>query len=129
MWSHGPKVEVALVHPETLLEIPNMRAVIDTGSPWTLVQPDAIANLQLPEVVPKKTAMLHGIGAKSKEEPLHAARLTFVGMDLPTIPVEVAPADLRASDKTLDMLIGRDVLERYTLVYDGPTKTVTLIEP
>src|SRR5207247_647739 len=128
-WRWGAVVTVTLTHPVTSRSAANLRAVLDSGSPYTVVQPQVIPALALPEVVPRDLAHLRLFDGTQRDEPRHAARLNFQDerKRLPILPVKVAALDVKKANASLEMVIGRDTLAYFTMVHDGPGAAVTLI--
>lgn len=128
LWRTGPTVLVTLGHPRTGLSVGKLRAVLDTGSPYTLADPNLIQTLGLAEVVPPEIAYLKPIGgAAQRNESIRAAAMLLEGTRIPAFPIKVAADNLKAVDPTLDVLIGRDTLAKLQFVYDGPAASFTLL--
>ena len=91
-------------------------ALIDTGSAYTILKPEIVARCKLRHVSFADITW----GGKAGKYPVHLAQITFpVGlMSLDSFPV-VALGIGQLVDTPYDCLIGRDVLNRWRLTYDG----------
>ena len=129
--SLGPQVSVQLEVPDALaqqLKATNMpipppvkgMALIDTGATMTAVDAGVVAALGVNPigVVPVGTA-----GGPAKH-PLYPIKLQLQGIGLVLNFGRVTGAPL--SGMNLVALLGRDVLSRMILIYDGPSSEYTL---
>ena len=99
-------------------------ALLDTGASCTAVDPIVIGQLGLqprgflPVLAPRQT--------KSGIVLLYDIRLTigYPAFKRPRLAVQVV--GVAPATPTVSVLIGRDILDRCTLLYDGPGKTFTL---
>lgn len=99
------------------LEYPEwpINALIDTGASVTIINPEIAKTCKLRWT---GSATIVAVGGMSGEFPEHAAALSFPGTDLPNFDVVrvVACPLLR---RNFSCLIGRDILRKFRLVYDG----------
>ncbi len=102
-------------------------ALIDTGATKTSIDKSVIAALELPET--GKTSLRHASG--SVETTVHAVELGF-----PTMPganarlpqaISCDLGGLRIGNQKVIALFGRDLLQQFVMIYNGPKGRVTLI--
>jgi len=94
----------------------DVAAKLDTGADRTVIPTDLAARLGLVEV---ERLTFAGLGGQPVELPVFHVRL--VVRDLPLILVKVA-----ASDGEPYILLGRDVLNSYRIVLDGPNQKLEI---
>jgi len=101
-------------------------ALIDTGAVRTCVDDQVARQLRLPVL---GRANLSTASHASIQTNMHPVKIEFVGSGLSSNILQ-APACSLASQK-LAILIGRDVLQQFLLVYNGPLGqwTMTLAHP
>lgn len=98
--------------------VEGLKTLVDTGSRTTFLDNKVIANLA-PKSIGQTTVWSGPNGTQG------TAEVYEVQIVLPTgvkVPVQVASADLVGED----ILLGRDVLSRLRLVYDGPQNSASL---
>lgn len=125
----GPTLKVLVRRPS--LETPTGAVVaepvlctglIDTGSSITIVTPTIATGQQL-KVRDRKG--ISTIVADQRDCPVCSARIEFPNLALrPIDPVEVVVAELR--QREFAVLIGRDILQYWTMRYDGRSAEVTV---
>jgi len=96
-------------------------ALIDTGASNTCVDMAHITALQIP---PIQTATVHTPNGATTQT-LHPASIAFPGTGLPTINFNSVVCS-NLTGQSFGCLIGRDVLEHFVLVYNGPFGAFTL---
>jgi hypothetical protein len=97
----------------------NERALVDTGASKTMFHPDFLFGQQAKGAASIDTAEGRLFGSR-----IFDAVLEIVGLDDPLkIEVGTRPGIPYA------VLLGRDVLAHYTMVYDPPNRTFTLSTP
>jgi len=103
-------------------------AIIDTGASVSAVDEEVIKGLGVQPV--GVLAISTPSGPDQRE--LYPGRLTFPGTGLPSIDhqqllgaVLAGPTSLGPKHQYI-ALIGRDILQRFVLIYNGPGATVTL---
>lgn len=106
------------------LEFPEwpINALIDTGTSVTIINPEIAKTCKLRWT---GRARIIVVGGMSGEFPEHAAARSFPGAELPGFNVirVVACPIIRRS---FSCLIGRDILQKFRLVYDGRTGDVEM---
>lgn len=98
-------------HQETL------PALIDTGSDITAIPEDLVEQFQL---LPIGKIQFEDVKGEDYSEPTFALQIAFQGFTIP--PIEVVPSGLGI------VILGRDVLNRYYLLLNGPTKTFQIAQ-
>lgn len=100
-----------------------VQALIDTGASVTIVNPEVAKTCKL-----KWTgrAQIIAVGGVAGEFPEHAAAISFPGTSLASCDVirVVACPIVR---RPFSCLIGRDILQRFRLIYDGRTGDVEIL--
>jgi Aspartyl protease len=91
-------------------------AQLDCGADRTVVTSELVQQLQL---VPSGLALVAGLGGEVEESPLYDVSLTLAGFQ----PLSV---EVFASEGEPWVLLGRDVLNRYRIVLDGPNQTLEI---
>lgn len=96
------------------------RGLIDTGASISGIKPGIASAAQLTQT---SSVTISGV-VGSEQRPIYAAALSLpeYGVNLDTI--DIAGVDLPQQD--INVLIGRDVLERLTLIYQGKAGTFNL---
>jgi predicted aspartyl protease len=105
-----PSVLLNLAHPVTGQRVENVAALADTGADQTVIPErvvEALGLLQLDQEV------VRGFDGGSQILPTYLVQLQI--RDLTPVEVEVI-----ASGRVPNAVVGRDVLNRYTIVLDGP---------
>ena len=97
----------------------NERALIDTGCNVTCINDVLIAGLGL---VPVGSTDIKTVGLQGRTD-VYRATLSIDGLNDP-VAMEVVARNTRDP-----VLIGRDLLQRYCMVYDPPTGEFTLTKP
>jgi len=133
----GPLVSVEISVPQQLKEylsqkglpIPAPRsgfALIDTGAFNTAVDQSVFDALGTQPIDTITTYTPHG-EAKS---PIYPASLSFPGMALTDMPMErIIGCSLKwntRDGREIIMLLGRDLLQYFLLVYNGPNNDITM---
>lgn len=96
-------------------------AMIDTGAAMTCIDNDAAKKLQLPIIdVIKMASASHA----SHPANVYPIKLTIAGLPIGINAPRAVGAELKVQD--LIALIGRDILTRCTLHYNGPAGQITL---
>jgi predicted aspartyl protease len=96
--------------------------MIDTGASVTIINPEIAKTCKLRWT---GRAKIIAVGGMSGEFPEHAAAISFPGTELPSfsaIRVIACPIMRRP----FSCLIGRDILQKFRLVYDGRTGEVEM---
>jgi predicted aspartyl protease len=106
----APFVLVDLARHDGANLVPSLPAKVDSGADRTIIPAALAARLGLEEV---ERLVFAGLGGEPVELPVFHVRLRI--HNLAPIAVDVA-----ASDGEPHVLLGRDVLNRYKIVLDGP---------
>jgi hypothetical protein len=136
--THGPLIAVQVAVPDILarhltsqnLPVPppvSGMALIDTGASITSVDATVFQSLSIPPVGVATTYGVHGPG----QAPVFPAKLFFPGTMMQGLAFnQVMGCNLRGqqtgSPSPLIVLVGRDLLQHFVLVYNGPCGMVTL---
>lgn len=117
-------VDVGFVAPvdDTTILRPNfrrVRAMIDTGANHTIVDISLTIGL-----VPKRTVPSNNVGRIGTTN-VFDILVHVVGLPSPHL-LEVACHDFSAKGLSIPMLIGRDLLSRFRMIYDTPRQIFTL---
>lgn len=122
----GPHIEIRISATRTEvqegravgLEFPELtvRALIDTGAALTIINPQIATTCKLRQTDRSK---ISAVGGEAGEYPAHAASISFPGSDLPGLDVIRVVACPIIRQPFFSCLIGRDILQRWLLTYDG----------
>jgi hypothetical protein len=133
----GPLVSVEIAIPTALkqhfsekgIAIPpavSGFALVDTGAFATAVDESVFASLGVSHIDEIATDTAHGPGTSR----VYPANLSFPGMNVTDMPMErVVGSKLKwktRDGREIIMLMGRDLLQYFLLVYNGPSSDVTL---
>lgn len=114
------------------LPVPEMRvirALVDTGASFTSIQPDVLLALGLTPtgtidiVTPSTGAGVHTTDTYDVDFTIAGAVLTDIPLSMPNLRVAVSELYLQQG---IHALIGRDVLQRCILVYNGTVNNFSL---
>lgn len=94
-----------------------VKALIDTGAALTIINPQIATTCKLSQTDWSK---INSVGGKSGEYPAYAAAIHFPGTDLPGFDVIRVVACPIVRQPFFSCLIGRDILRKWFLTYDGP---------
>jgi|SRR5271165_3552170 len=101
-------------------------ALVDTGAFATAVDDSVFVSLGVSHIDEIHTETPHGAGTSK----IYPANVSFPGMNVTDMPMErVVGSTLKwktPDDKEIIMLMGRDLLQYFLLVYNGPSSDVTL---
>jgi predicted aspartyl protease len=112
----APFVHVTVKHPATSAELVNQPAQLDTGADRTIIPSSAVKNLGLVRLDRIDCAALDG-----RIVSLFTFLVQLAIQNQPARPVEVA-----ASEGEPWILLGRDVLNQYRILLDGPGRTLVI---
>lgn len=112
----APYVFVVVSHPAGTATAPARPAKLDTGADRTIIPTGLAAALGLREV---ERLVFTGLSGGQVVLPVYQLRLAI--RDLDPILVDVA-----ASDGEPHILLGRDVLNRYRIILDGPNQRLEI---
>jgi hypothetical protein len=114
----APVAEVAVAHPITGASSGALRGKLDSGADVTVIPERLIAQLSL---APKGHTWTRGYDGSYSRRPVYYVRLIVEGFDLPIVRCIVA-------DRT-NVLLGRNVLNRFIITLDGKNLTFDLKDP
>lgn len=123
----GPTLQVEIYLPESVAKLrgqnPNFpaRALIDTGATGTCISPNIAVALNLQPLHQIDMAGVTGI----EKSNVYAVDFTFPGSGILVRDWMVWEAR-NLSKHGFDMLLGRDILKNFLLVYDGVTGEIAL---
>jgi predicted aspartyl protease len=107
------------------LDFPELavRALIDTGASLTVINPQIAVTCKL-----KQTGhqMINAVGGEAGEYPAYAAAISFPGTELPSLEATRVVACPIIRQPFFSCLIGRDILRKWLLIYDGRTGAVEI---
>ncbi len=100
------------------LEFPELpvRALVDTGASLTVINPQIALTCKL-----KQTGhqMINAVGGEAGEYPAYAAAISFPGTKLPSLDATRVVACPIIRQPFFSCLIGRDIMRKWLLTYDG----------
>lgn len=122
----GPHIEIVIsktplelkegrASDPALRELP-VRALIDTGASLTLINPQIASTCKLLQTGSIRVGTVGGQG----DYPIYAAAISFPGTSLPRFDAIQVVACPIISQPFFSCLIGRDILRKWLLTYDGP---------
>jgi len=108
------------------LEYPDMsvRALIDTGASLTIINPEIAASCKLRQTGRQK---INAVGGEAGEYPEYAAAISFPGSELPSLDTTRVVACPIIRQPFFSCLIGRDILRKWLLKYDGRSGEVEIL--
>ncbi|SRR5216684_5500497 len=130
----GPKITVTIGHPQAALALAEqshlelkkpftVTALIDTGASRTVISPQLAVTCGLRQTGQARISSAGHI----TDRPEYAAAIRFPGQELQGFdPMSLVACPLPAQD--VACLLGRDVLERWNLTYDGRSGLVEVNE-
>ena len=125
--AEGPHIEILI--STTRLELEEGRAIglefreltvhalIDTGASLTVINPQVASTCKLLQTDWNKITTVGGMAGLY---PAYAAAMSFPGTDLSPIDVIRVVACPIIEQRFFSCLIGRDILQKWCLTYDGP---------
>lgn len=106
----APYVQVRLQNPVTGVEVTGIPAQLDTAADRSLIPESVVVRLSLPQV---GTVTLGGVGGIQQVMPSYPVNLAIHDLPYQTIEVVASPGESW-------VLLGRDVLNGYRVLLDGP---------
>jgi hypothetical protein len=101
-------------------------ALVDTGAYATAVDESIFASLNVPHIDEIPTSTTHG----NQMSKVYPASLSFPALNVTDFPMErVIGSNLKwqtRDGREIIMLLGRDVLQYFLMVYNGPRSDITL---
>ena len=137
LYYDGPITEVSISAPVPLIsylrdsQLPAYAvisglAIIDTGASVSVLDENVMLGLEIPFLDTIWTDTIHG----TAETKRYNASVSFPGLQLADVPLNYVPGgNVRASTNfggDVIMLLGRDLLRRFTMTYDGPNSKVKI---
>ena len=137
LYSDGPLLEVQITAPWPLVsfladnDIPpyavsSGMALIDTGAAVSVVDERAVISLEIPNIDVISTQTAHGVAEMRR----YNASVNFPSLQLQHVPLILAPGGFIQTSTTngsnVIMLLGRDILRRLIVTYDGPHSRMTV---
>lgn len=115
----GPFVSVGVAKRDGSAVVPNCGAQVDTAADWTVLPQPLADRLGL---TPTREVELTGFGGIPSRCPVFEVWVMF-----PTFQPVLIEVTAKANEPWI--LLGRDVLNRYQILLDGPALQVTITEP
>jgi len=108
------------------LEFPDMsvRALIDTGASLTIINPQIAATCKLRQTGRQK---INAVGGTVGEHPEYAAAISFPRSELPSLDTIRVVACPIIRQPFFSCLIGRDILRKWLLKYDGRSGEIEIL--
>jgi len=107
------------------LEFPELpvRALIDTGASLTIINPEIAATCKLKQTGFQK---ISAVGGLAGEYPEYAAAISFPGSEIPSLGAARVVACPIIRQPFYSCLIGRDILQKWILTYNGRTGEIEI---
>ena len=114
----APVADVTVANPVTTNKRSNLRGKMDTGAYITVIPERLVISLG---ISPKGRVWTRGYDGTYAQRPVYYIRLTLEGLVFPTVRCI-------AADRS-DVLLGRNVLNRFLIILDGKNLTFELTDP
>ena len=114
----APVADVTVANPVTTNKRSNLRGKLDTGADITVIPERLVVPLG---ISPKGRVWTRGYDGTYAQRPVYYIRLTLEGFVLATVRCI-------AADRS-DVLLGRNVLNRFLIILDGKNLTFELTDP
>jgi predicted aspartyl protease len=95
----------------------SVHALIDTGASLTVINPQIASTCKLLQT---DWNSITAVGGMAGRFPAYAAAISFPGTNLPSIGAIRVVACPIIKQPYFSCLIGRDILRKWKLIYDGP---------
>jgi hypothetical protein len=122
-----PRTQVLLANNQPVPTVGSGQFLVDTGASMTCVDPDVIAHLNLPLIgsIMIATPSTNGVPVACEQYdasvliPGASVRDNFVIPAIPILATKLKPQGIEG-------LLGRDIIDRCLLVYNGPARILSL---
>lgn len=114
----APVAEVNIIHPVTGANSGTLRGKLDSGADVTVIPEMLVAQLSL---TPKGRVWTRGYNGTYSRRPIYYVRLIMEGFELPIVRCVTA--------ERANVLLGRNVLNRFIIALDGKNLTFDLKDP
>jgi predicted aspartyl protease len=101
----------------------SVHALIDTGASLTVINPQIASTCKLLQTDWNRITTVGGMAGRY---PAYAASISFPGTDLPSFDVIRVVACPIIEQRFFSCLIGRDILRRWFMTYDGPNGQIEI---
>lgn len=119
-----PERNAAAKQGKSLKDPQPVRALIDTGARLTIITPETASRCGLVQV---STTKIFVVGGGEVPGPVYSAQMAFPDSPLASWPaIQIVGADLH--HREIECLIGRDILRRWIMEYDGPSGQLIISE-
>jgi hypothetical protein len=137
LYIDGPLIEVLITAPFPLVSyladndlppyaVASGMALVDTGAAVSVVEESAMTTLGIPHIDTISTQTAHGVAEMRR----YNSSVSFPGLQLQHVPLMLAPGGFIRTQTTdggdVVMLLGRDLLRRLNVTYDGPNSRMTI---
>jgi len=114
----APVADVTVAHPVTGVSSDTLHGKLDSGADVTVIPARLVASLN---ITPRGHIWTRGYDGTYARRPVYYIRLTVEGFALPSVRCI-------ATDRT-NVLLGRNVLNRFIVTLDGKSLTFALQDP
>lgn len=114
----APVADVTVIHPITGSNSSTLRGKLDSGADVTVIPDRLVAQLQ---ITPKGRIWTRGYDGTYSRRPVYYVQLTVEGFDLPIVRCVAVDRE--------NVLLGRNVLNRFIITLDGKNLTFELQDP
>lgn len=123
-WPSAPVLQFRLTPPQERDFTETIVALVDTGADFTLIPQDILIKIDVPEM---RWAYVRGLWGEELAVSLYLVDLHLDNMVLPGIEVAGIPEIYPATDEDNEAILGRNVLNKLTLLLDGPPEQIEVL--